>query len=578
MAAHLTAGTKLKFGYPKSRQQHDATIDKLKAETETPIKPSLKILLIRGFIMVVYLLLGALVFRALEHEDEDPNARDTLAFERKQLQLEFNISDVRLKRFEDLVRKRRQEPKDWDYYQSLYFASTVTTTIGYGHITPQTQSGRIFLIIFALIGIPLNILALASVGEHITVAIFNFLRYVSSHCCCQKKKNRIKHINIKVMMVSVFLMVCMLFIGGLLYCSTEEWSYVDSIYYCFVAMATIGFGDLVPNKGRAPDSEGEKAIWFLRALYLSVGLSLVSTVFTALSNAMEEINFLLGRYKNDLWEFGHSHTNNNDDGNGKRPKKVKGGDTEKISYKHKIKKQGNIVFKYKLLHKLKRRKDEGCIHTDWDSLLAEANRKQHTVLESAKTAGADIKKPSLLLLTNQKGFVPERYSLKTYQKTNVLTIPVTPDGGETTSTTNTEGESKNPPPRVQYQRQLRHRNYEEHIQQNSTSRIQRMHSSPNPVINHDREFIVHSSVSRTSSQPIGYSKNLSHHSQHKPFIANNNNTHSLRQSPNYGDNTRHRSNTEHFFNVYEDEWYAHSYGDNKHVSLGKEGGTFSTRV
>ena len=171
-------------------------------------------------------------------------------------------------------------------YHSLWLVYSMFTCClvypGYGHITPQTQSGRIFLIIFALIGIPLNILALASVGEHITVAIFNFLRYISQHCCCQKKNNRIKHINIKVMMVSVFLMVCMLFIGGLLYCSTEEWSYVDSIYYCFVAMATIGFGDLVPNKGRAPDSEGEKAIWFLRALYLSVGLSLVSTVFTAL--------------------------------------------------------------------------------------------------------------------------------------------------------------------------------------------------------------------------------------------------------------------------------------------------------
>jgi len=99
------------------------------------------------------------------------------------------------------------------------------------------------------------------------------------------------------MVVSIILMVCMLFIGGLLYCLTEEWTYVDSIYYCFVAMATIGFGDLVPNKGRAPDSKEEKAVWFLRALYLSVGLSLVSTVFTALSNAIEEINFILGRHK-----------------------------------------------------------------------------------------------------------------------------------------------------------------------------------------------------------------------------------------------------------------------------------------
>jgi len=165
---------------------------------------------------------------------------------------------------------------------------------GYGHITPQTQYGRLFLILFALIGIPLNILALASVGEHITVAIFKCIRCISTRCCGQR---RIKHINIKVMVVSIILMVCMLFIGGLLYCLTEEWTYVDSIYYCFVAMATIGFGDLVPNKGRAPDSKEEKAVWFLRALYLSVGLSLVSTVFTALSNAIEEINFILGRHK-----------------------------------------------------------------------------------------------------------------------------------------------------------------------------------------------------------------------------------------------------------------------------------------
>ena len=87
-------------------------------------------------------------------------------------------------------------------------------------------------------------------------------------------------------------MLLMLFIGGLLYCLTENWTYVDSIYYCFVTIATIGFGDLVPNQGEAPDTPEEKGIWFLRALYISVGLSLVSTVFTALSNVMEQITHL----------------------------------------------------------------------------------------------------------------------------------------------------------------------------------------------------------------------------------------------------------------------------------------------
>ncbi len=96
------------------------------------------------------------------------------------------------------------------------------------------------------------------------------------------------------MIVSITLMIFMLFTGGALYVTTESWTYIDSIYYCFVALATIGFGDLVPNDGQAPGSAFEKSLWGLRVFYISIGLSLVSTVFTAISNAIEEINDLLG--------------------------------------------------------------------------------------------------------------------------------------------------------------------------------------------------------------------------------------------------------------------------------------------
>ena len=163
--------------------------------------------------------------------------------------------------------------------------------LGYGHLTPETQAGRLFLIVFAVVGIPLNILALATVGEHITIGICLGISRLSRLCC---KKRTVRHINIKVMIVSITLMVFMLFVGGALYVSTEEWTYIDSIYYCFVALATIGFGDLVPNDGRPPNTSFGKALWGLRVLYISIGLSLVSTVFTAISNAIEEINALLG--------------------------------------------------------------------------------------------------------------------------------------------------------------------------------------------------------------------------------------------------------------------------------------------
>ncbi|XP_065668845.1 potassium channel subfamily K member 9 isoform X1 [Hydra vulgaris] len=285
-------------GYPKSRHQYSATIKKLELD-RGPFQPSIKILIIRGIVIISYLLLGALVFQALEKNDNQTRYWNDLVIASKDnLVKNHNISlktlEVLEHQIQQMIVEKRNSQREWDYYQSLYFASTVTTTIGYGHITPQTQEGRVFLILFALIGIPLNILALASVGEHITVSIYTFLRYCNNRFT---KKHKLKNINIKVMLVSIALMVCMLFLGGFLYWSTESWTYIDSIYYCFIAMSTIGFGDLVPNRGKAPDSKEEKAIWFLRALYLSVGLSLVSTVFTALSNAMEEINSILSSSK-----------------------------------------------------------------------------------------------------------------------------------------------------------------------------------------------------------------------------------------------------------------------------------------
>ena len=95
-------------------------------------------------------MLGGLVFRALEHSDSTQRPRaNELDVERRSLQREFNISESRLKAFEELARKRKTNPKDWDYYQSLYFASTVTTTIGLCNFYPSIYfrfSGQVALL------------------------------------------------------------------------------------------------------------------------------------------------------------------------------------------------------------------------------------------------------------------------------------------------------------------------------------------------------------------------------------------------------------------------------------------------
>ncbi len=49
--------------------------------------------------------------------------------------------------------------------QSVFFSSTIITTVGYGNIAPVTTGGRVFCILFAIIGIPFTLSVIADVGQ-----------------------------------------------------------------------------------------------------------------------------------------------------------------------------------------------------------------------------------------------------------------------------------------------------------------------------------------------------------------------------------------------------------------------------
>ncbi len=38
-----------------------------------------------------------------------------------------------------------------------------------------------------------------------------------------------------------------LVVGAIFYHYVEEWSWIDSIYFCFISLATVGYGDLAPT-------------------------------------------------------------------------------------------------------------------------------------------------------------------------------------------------------------------------------------------------------------------------------------------------------------------------------------------
>lgn len=61
----------------------------------------------------------------------------------------------------DGVRSSRQ----WSFSSAFLFSLTVITTIGYGHLSPKTNWGKLITIMYALLGMPLFLLYLSNVGE-----------------------------------------------------------------------------------------------------------------------------------------------------------------------------------------------------------------------------------------------------------------------------------------------------------------------------------------------------------------------------------------------------------------------------
>ena len=54
----------------------------------------------------------------------------------------------------------------WRYLDALYFSSSTLTTVGYGDITPKTDAGKIFTIIYLFAGVAIVLYGLSLLASH----------------------------------------------------------------------------------------------------------------------------------------------------------------------------------------------------------------------------------------------------------------------------------------------------------------------------------------------------------------------------------------------------------------------------
>ncbi|CAB1331347.1 unnamed protein product, partial [Coregonus sp. 'balchen'] len=128
----------------------------------------------------------------------------------------------------------------WKFTSSAVFAATVVTTIGYGNMSPSTTAGQIFCVFFALFGIPLNMVVLNRVGKCMLAIERNACDFI------QGKTNRRKLTRFMIHLLSYVSGTALFFVMPMVVFKQQEgWSYSQAIYYCFISLSTIGFGDYV---------------------------------------------------------------------------------------------------------------------------------------------------------------------------------------------------------------------------------------------------------------------------------------------------------------------------------------------
>ncbi|XP_059115718.1 potassium channel subfamily K member 15 [Peromyscus eremicus] len=189
-----------------------------------------------------YLLVGAAVFDALESEAER-NRQRLLARKRSEFRRKYGFSADDYRELERLA--LQAEPhragRQWRFAGSFYFAITVITTIGYGHAAPGTDSGKVFCMFYALLGIPLTLVTFQSLGERLN-ALVRCLLLAAKRCLGLRRP----HVSAENMVVAgLLLCATTLALGAAAFAHFEGWTFFHAYYYCFITLTTIGFGDFV---------------------------------------------------------------------------------------------------------------------------------------------------------------------------------------------------------------------------------------------------------------------------------------------------------------------------------------------
>lgn len=194
-----------------------ATTTSTPTRTSTLIKLSLPHVALVLFYFL-YLFLGSLIFHAIESEPQRQSLKDVKeAEDKKRIEIQqffvnYTGSDsdevllqelldelVEIVTHRDWIAGRFdvfESPNPWGIPSAMLFCMTTITTIGYGDLVPGTTGGRIVVILYSCIGVPLSFLLFADIGGLLARLASRIASFIRKRLCRTGKVPSRKSINI----------------------------------------------------------------------------------------------------------------------------------------------------------------------------------------------------------------------------------------------------------------------------------------------------------------------------------------------------------------------------------------------
>ncbi|XP_062322674.1 potassium channel subfamily K member 5-like [Osmerus eperlanus] len=232
--------------------------------------------------IIFYLSIGAALFQILEQPNwelatlEYKNEKDRILNKYRCLRKEdldeiFGV--VSQAAGQGVTITGEKDYKNWDWGNSVIFAATIITTIGYGNVAPKTDGGRVFCILYGLFGIPLCLTWISELGSFFG----NRAKRLSQVLI--RKGQSVKMVQITCTMV--FLLWGLLFhlvLPPLVFRNFEGWTYLEGLYFSFITLTTVGFGDYVA--GVNPSIDYPRLYRVGVELWMYMGLAWLSLFFS----------------------------------------------------------------------------------------------------------------------------------------------------------------------------------------------------------------------------------------------------------------------------------------------------------